>query len=179
MKHAGAFSLALILGSMTVLAQNSGRNGTQPTVARVISGSTNCPVEMRAQWQFGHKWLQKVPSSSNQPPAPGRGIKLTLTNSTFSEIVEVQVTAYGLNSKPQLSLGQATSAGSAIDKTVDLKLNVGPKSEASAVLFLPGFTSVTLVNVDSIHYAGGSTWHPSALHTCHVIPDLAMLISRR
>jgi hypothetical protein len=180
MKHAGAFSFVLVLGSMTLLAQSSGRDSKQPAVARVVQGSVNCPVEMQAQWQFGRKWLQKLPANNNQPAGPGRGIKLTLTNSTFREIVGVRITAYGLNSKPQLSPARATAEdSSAIDKSFDLKIKVDPKSEASTDLSLPGFTSVTLINVDSIRYAGGSTWRPSTLHTCHVVPDGAILIGSR
>jgi hypothetical protein len=181
MKHAGgAFSFVLILGSMTLLAQSSGRDSKQPAVARVVPGSLNCPVDMQAQRQVGVGELQKLPVRSDQPAGPAQELRLTLTNPTFREIVGVRITAYGLNSKPQLSPARATAEdSSAIDKSFDLKIKVAPKSETSADLSLPGFTSVTLINVDSIHYAGGSTWAPSALHTCHVVPNAVMLISSR
>ena len=180
MKHAGAFSFALVLGSMTLLAQSSGRDSKQPAVARVVPGSLNCPVDMQAQRQVGVGELQKLPLSTDQPAGPAQEIRLTLTNPTFAKIIGVQITAYGLDSKGQLSPAQTAAAeSSTINKTVDLKLNVDPKSVAFTDLLLPGFTSVTLINVDSIHYAGGSTWHPSALHTCHVVPNGMMLISSR
>lgn len=180
MKHAGAFSFALVLGSMTLLAQNSGRDSKQPAVARVVPGSINCPVDMQAQRQVGVGELQKLPLSTDQPAGPAQEIRLTLTNPTFAKIIGVQITAYGLNSKGQLSPARATADdSSAINKSFDLKIKVDPESEASVDLSLPGFTSVTLINVDSIHYAGGSTWHPSALHTCHVVPNGMMLISSR
>lgn len=180
MKYAGAFSFALVLGSMTLLAQSSGRENTQATVARVVPSSSNCPVEMQAQRQMGVGDLQKLPLSTDQPAGPAQELHLILTNSTFAKIVGVQITAYGLNSKGQLSPARTAAAeSSTIHKTVDLKLNVDPKSEAFTDLLLAGFTSVTVINVDSIHYAGGSTWHPSALHTCQAVPDAVMLISSR
>lgn len=179
MKIARAFSFALVVGSMTLLAQSSGRNGRQAVVATVEPGSINCPVEIRAQWQFGRNWLQKVPSSGNQPPGLGRGIKLTLTNPALTEIVGVRVTVNGHISKSRVSPVLTSQDQSEISKTIDLKLNVGPKSEVSTVLFLAGFTSVTLIDVDSIRYANGSTWTPSPVRTCHVVPDSVMLISRR
>jgi hypothetical protein len=177
MKPARAFSLALVLGSMTLPAQNSGHPNTQSAVARVVPGSSNCLVDMRAQWQFGRKWLQNVPSSNAQHPRSGRGIKLTLTNPTSTEIVGARITAYGVDSKPQLSPAGASEASPNINKSFDLKLSVDPKSETSTDLQLAGFASVTFISVDSIRYAGGSTWVRSPLRTCHVVPDAAMLIS--
>jgi hypothetical protein len=56
---------------------------------------------------------------------------------------------------------------------------LNPKSMGSVDLELTGFTSVTLLNVDSIQYAGGSTWQASATHTCHLVPDGTMLIGLR
>jgi hypothetical protein len=177
MKPARAFSLALVFGSMTLLAQNSGQANPQSAVARVVPGSSNCPVDMRAQWQFGRKWLQNVPSSNNQHQRSGRGIKLTLTNPTSKQIVGARITAYGVTSQPQLSPAGASEESSTIHKSFDLKLSVDPKSETSTDLQLAGFASVTFISVDSIRYAGGSTWARSPLRTCRVVPDAAMLIS--
>ncbi|MHB1937693.1 MAG: hypothetical protein ACYCOR_14035 [Acidobacteriaceae bacterium] len=180
MKVARAISIALVLGSMTLLAQSSGRNGKQTVVATVAPGSTNCPMDIRAEKNPGVGQLQKLPAGSAPNSGPSQSLRLTLTNSTFSEIVAVRLTAYGLNSRGQLTPARTTADDSStIHKTVDLKLKVNPKSNASADIFLAGFTSVTLINVDSIRYANGSTWTPSAAHTCHVVPDAAMLISRR
>lgn len=181
MKLAGAFSLALVLGSMTVLAQNSGRDTRKPAVARVEPGSANCPIEMRAQKQSGLSQLRRVaPGTRPLPPMPAQNLHLTLTNSTFSQIVGVRITAYGLNSKGQLAPARTTTDdSSAIKKTLDLKLKVDPKSDVSTNILLTGFTSITYINVDSIRYAGGSTWAPSSAHTCHVVPDGTMLISSR
>ena len=183
MKLAGAFTLALVLGSMTLLAQSSGRHDSQPvdmTVATVVPGSTDCPIEIRAQKNLSVGQLQKLPSSSDQNRGPSQNLHLTLTNSTFSQIVGVRITAYGLNSKGQVTPARTTADdSSAIRKTLDLKLKADPKSNASTDILLTGFTSVTYINVDSIRYAGGSTWLPSALRTCHVVPDATVLISSR
>ncbi|MHB1960186.1 MAG: hypothetical protein ACYCO5_14330 [Acidobacteriaceae bacterium] len=180
MKLAGAFSLALVLGSLTLPAQSSGRHDTQPAVATVVPGSSNCPVDIRAQKNLGAGQLQTLPAGSDRNPGLGQNLHLTLTNSTFAQIIGVRITAYGLNSKGQVTPARTTADdSSAIKKTLDLKLKVEPKSNASTDILLTGFTSVAYINVDSIRYADGSTWTPSAAHTCHVVPDAAMLISRR
>jgi hypothetical protein len=179
MKLVGLCSIAVVLGSMTSLAQGSGRNVSQPAVASAILGSMNCPVDMRAQKGLSGQFLQ-APVNGQQNSGPSQNLHLTLTNSTYSEIVGVRVTAYGLNANGQLTPAElASSSSSAIEKTVDLKLEVSPKSIGSVDLELTGFTSVTLLNVDSIRYAGGSTWQPTAQRTCHFVPDGTMLISSR
>lgn len=180
MKLAGVCSFALVLGSMMLLAQSSGREVSQSVVATVVPGSTNCPIDIHAQKNLGVGQLQKLPASNDQNRGPGQTLHLTLTNSTFSQIVGVRMTAYGHNSQGQVTPARtAADDSSTIKKTLDLKLKVDPKSDASASILLTGFTAVTYINVDSIRYAGGSTWHPSALQTCHVVPDATMLISSR
>jgi hypothetical protein len=185
MRHAGAISFALVLGSMTVLAQTSGRTNSQLAetaqlaVLRAMQPSGSCPVDMQAQRQISVQ-SQAVTTGSSRQAGPFQELHVTFTNSTLAQMVGMRLTVYGFNAKGQLSPAQATaSATSTINKTVDLKLTVGPQSQASIDLRLAGFTSVSFINVDSIHYAGGSTWHPSAAHTCRVFPNGMMLISSR
>ena len=180
MKLVGLCSIAVVLGSMTSLAQVSGRNVSQPAVAGVVPGSTSCPVDIRAQRDLGAGQLQQVPAKNQQNSGPSQNLHLTLTNSAYTEILELRVTAYGLNAKGQVTPArEAANKSSAMQETFDLNLKVDPKSMGSVDLVLTGFTSVTFLNVDSIRYAGGSTWQPSALRTCHVVPDATMLISSR
>lgn len=179
MKLVGLCSIAVVLGSMTSLAQASGRNASQPAVLSAIAGSTSCPVDIRAQKGLSGQFLQ-VPVNGQQDSGPSQNLHLTLTNSTYAEIAGVRVTAYGLNAKGQITPAEtASSDSSAMQKSFDLKLKVDPKSMGSVDLVLTGFTAVTYLNVDSIRYAGGSTWQPTAQRTCHFVPDGTMLISSR
>jgi hypothetical protein len=178
MKLVSLCSIAVVLGSMTCLAQTSARNST--AVIGVTPGSINCPVDIRAKRGLGAGQMQRGLDNGQQDPGPSQNLHLTLTNSTYAQIVGVRVTAYGLNAKGQVTPAEtASTTSSAMQKTFDLKLNVDPKSVGSVDLVLAGFTSVTLLNVDSIRYAGGSTWQPTAQRTCHIVPDGTMLISSR
>jgi hypothetical protein len=180
MKLVALCSIAVVLGSMTSLAQNSGQNLSTIVVAGVVSGSSTCPVDIRAQKGFSAGQFQTVPDKDQQASGPTQPLHLTLNNSTYSKIVGVRVTAYGLNAKGQLTPASAeANTSSAMQKSFDLKLTVDPKSTGSVDLVLSGFTAVTYLNVDSIHYAGGSTWQPSAQHACRVFPNGAMLIGSR
>ena len=178
MKLADLCSIAVVLGSMTCFAQSSAHN--QPAVAGVVTGSTNCPVDIDAQKNSGGGQSQPVPAKGQKDQGPSQNLHLALTNSSYAQIVGVRVTAYGLNAKGQLTPATSESVtSSAIEKSFDLKLVVDPKSTGSVDLVLSGFTAVTVLNVDAIHYAGGSTWQPASQQVCHVVPDAAMLIDNR
>ena len=180
MKLAGLCSIAVVLGSMTCLAQTSGRNVSKPAVTVVIPGSMNCPVDISAKRGLGPGQMQRSLDNGKQDPGPSQALQLTLNNTSYSEIVGVRVTAYGLNATGQLTPAETnSSASSAMQKSFDLNLKVNPKSTESLELMLNGFTAVTYLNVDSIRYAGGSKWQPTAQHTCHVVPNGMMLISNR
>ena len=176
MKHEGAVSLALFLGSMTLMAQSSRRNTTQPAVASVARASMNCPVDMQAQRQIGPG---TTALTATRQQGPVQTLRLILNNPKFAEIVDLHITVYGLNSKGRISPAQTAAKSSEITKSIDLKLKVDPKSQTAIDLVLPKFTSVSVVDLDSVHYADGSTWLPSADQTCHVFPDGEMLISSR
>jgi hypothetical protein len=180
MKLVGLCSIAVVLGSMTSLAQSTGHKVSLPAVAGVLSGSTNCPVDMRAQRALAAGQLQQVPAQGQQNSGPSQNLHLTLNNPSYSEIRGVRVTAYGLNAKGKITPAEMASGDSSgMQKSFDLKLKVNPKSTASVELALTGFTAVTFLNVDSIRYAGGSTWQPTVKQTCHVVPNPTMLISSR
>jgi hypothetical protein len=180
MKLVGLCSIAVVLGSITSMAQASGHKVSQPAVASVIPGSMNCPVDITAKRGLGRGQMQRSLDNAQQYPGPSQALQLTLNNTSYSEIVGVRVTAYGLNASGQLTPAEtASSDSSAMQKSFDLKLKVNPKSTASVELELTGFTAVSYLNVDSIRYAGGSKWQPTAQRTCQVVPDGMMLISSR
>ena len=180
MKLAGLCSIAVVLASMTCVAQTSGRKVSTPAVTVVIPGSVNCPVDFSAKRGLGPGQMQRSLDNGQKDQGPSQALQLTLNNTSYSEIVGVRVTAYGLNAKGQFTPANAElNDSSAMQKSFDLNLKVSPKSTGSVKLVLNGFTAVTYLNVDSIRYAGGSKWQPTAQHTCHVVPDGAMLISSR
>jgi hypothetical protein len=176
MKLVALGSIALVLGSITSLAQTSGRKA--PVVVTVVPGSINCPIDVRAEKDLGPGQMENA--NGKHDPGPSQNLHLTLTNPTYSQIVGVHITAYGLNAKGQLTPANTDSKdSSAMQTSIDLKLKVDPKAIGSADIVLSGFTSVTLLKIDSIRYGGGATWQPSAKQTCHVVPDGAMLINGR
>jgi hypothetical protein len=181
MKATNAVSLALFLGSMTLLAQtterNSGRNPTKPAVASVALPTTNCPINMQARRQSS---TRQALIGKNAPSGPKQNLLFTVINPTFQQVVRVHITVHGLNANARVSPAQTAAMDSSeITKSMDLELKVGPKSQASKDLLLPGFTSVSSIDLTEVGYADGSGWRVSAHHTCRAVPDGMMLISRR
>ncbi len=107
-------------------------------------------------------------------------LQLTLNNRKYTEIVGLHITVHGVDAKARLFPAQTVAKNSSdIQKSIDLKLKIDPQSQTSTELFLPAFTWVSMVNLDSVNYADGSVWHSSAQHSCEIYPDGFMLISRR
>lgn len=173
-------SIAVVFGSVTCVAQNSGQKVSTTITTVVPPTNSTCPVDFSAQKGIRAAQMQRVPDKAQADQDPSQPIQLTLNNSTYSKIVGVRVTAYGLNAKGQITPADAeANTSSAMQKSFDLKLSVDPKSTGSVDLVLSGFTAVSYLNVDSIRYAGGSTWQPSAQQICHVVPNGFMLIGNR
>ena len=53
------------------------------------------------------------------------------------------------------------------------------KNQAEADLVLPGFTSITRLDLRTIEYDDGSTWTPAGHQSCSVAPDRFMLVAGR
>lgn len=177
MKAGFVFLFPVVLGSMTLLAQSSAQHDSHPSVASVGSVSMDCPIDMRAQRQSG---VGAVVPTADRNKGPVQELAFTLKNSTPKEIVDLQITVHGINSKGRVSPLKTSSADSSqIQKSLDLKLKIGPESRTSTTLVLPGFTAVRSIELDSVNYAGGSSWRSSTVHSCHIYPDATMLISKR
>ncbi len=75
-----------------------------------------------------------------------------------------------------------TDAGGNADKvtTVDLRFNQSGQAEAKSTVstsfLLPGFTSVSLITLQSMTFSDGSTWTPTKGQICRTSPDLLMRI---
>ena len=62
-------------------------------------------------------------------------------------------------------------------KTVDVALDVKGNSSASGELSFDHFSTISTIDVNSVTYADGSTWHAPSPGACSVAPSLIMRIS--
>ena len=174
-----AFSLALVLGSLTFTSQGFGQVFSGgPRINGVPLASESCPVQMNARHEWG--LTAKVATDKAPPKGIGQQLHIALTNAKSEEITGIKITVYGSSGKGSLLSARVADANSPeATKTFDLKLTVGAKEDASTDLWVSGLTAVTHIDLDTVTYVDGSKWSSSALETCHFKPDAMMLISKR
>jgi hypothetical protein len=179
-------------------AQNSGhstdQDGTRafkhdfakPSTLAIVTlrEGHNCPIYMRAQQRSGEDLLRTSQSGGTpevKPVGPTQRIHLILGNMANSaNITQVEVTVQGTSGKNRTVQTMLTPDGvSDVAKAFNLPVNIGKDEGASTNLTLHGFTSVQSINLESVTYADGSTWNPSATRTCSIAPDPLVLVSGR
>ena len=178
MNNAAVFSLALVLGSLTVTAQGFAQTLSGPRMNGASTMSAGCPVGMQAQHDIAGGDLVAI--NGDRPKGVGQQLHITLTNSKSAEIAGIKITVHGSAANRSLlptDVAEADALGA--KKTIYLKMTVGAKKDASTDLWVSGLTAVTLIDVDTVTYADGSNWRSSALESCHFGPDHVMLISSR
>jgi hypothetical protein len=185
MKRATLLPLVFLCATTCTLAQNA----ASLTLAR--AHRTACPVGMEATHG------RSLPVSMNASPAPPQGpaingralvpqpprapainqqIHLVMTNFGSRDIVSAQFTAHGFSNKQRTIYAGAAQVPD-LSSTVNVVVDVKGNGHASSDLSLSHFTAVASIDLNSITYADGSTWHSTSPGACKVIPDMVMLIA--
>ena len=169
MIRAGILPLVLLFAAPIVIAQSK---STVLTLPRTPDAS--CPVGMQARHGAGIPVGMNAGRSPITPPA--QKIHLTMTNLLAHEIVSAQFVVHGYSNKRR-AMNLANSSNPDLAKTVELVLDVKGKSEASSDLSLSRFAAVTSIDLSSITYADGDTWHTPSPEACSIDPDSMMLVA--
>ena len=178
MNRRSAFPLVLFLGVASIPAASFGLSHSQSTTLQGVPESTDCPIDMRVQFQSPYGAARPVDKA--HADENGLQLHIDLGNLKSVAIVGADVTVHGFTTKGRVSPARVSQAdASDITKDIYLHFKVNGKTNASADIQLDGFGAVRYVELNSVHYADGSTWRSSAQRTCHVAPDAAMLISSR
>ena len=177
----GAF-LVILLGAAVGSAQNSTPSKSDQTAPSTVFRYTgqsahfsgaNCPVGLRAQ-RRGPGNVVIVDGPNRYVSSPG--VHLLFDNWQPNSIVAVTVTVHGYDAKVRtLPVGSGDS--SELRKTVELNVNVSTGKTAGADLTLQPLATVSRVDLESVEYADGTRWSASEGKTCHVVPDLFMLVA--
>jgi hypothetical protein len=187
MIRARIFPLVFLFVVPTIFAQQAVMPGnTQSTVLHLPrAAEASCPVGMQARHGAGVPVSRNAgpPIEKRSPNAPAfthtreQRIHLTMTNLLSREIVSAQFVVHGYSNKGRAMNLANSSSEPDLAKTVDVVLDVKGKSEASSDLSLTRFTAVTSIDLTSITYADGNTWHTPSPEACSVTPDMIMLVA--
>jgi hypothetical protein len=173
MKYAGILPLAMVFATTSALGQY-----TLPT--RV--DPAKCPVGMQVthSGRFVERNAKSGPSDDVVPSIPEQRINLKMTNLLPHDIVNAEITARGFSHNWRVIFVSDTPGVQEtrdLAKTVAVALDVKGNSSASRELSFAHFSVIRTVEVNSVTYADGSTWHASSPAACSVAPSLIMPIS--
>ena len=177
-------SFAIVLGSLTASAQGLAQAGTEALSLHTLSASANCPVGLTAKRGIGQGGILAIDGGQRQ--RVGQELQVRLTNWRSAEVAGIRITVHGFSGKGGLlstdssmvdSLNSDNAGPQEARKTFDLHMTIGANKESSTSLWLNRFTAISLIDINSITYANGLTWHSSAQETCHFAPEGATLIS--
>lgn len=146
-----------------------------------------CPISMQVRQRMGGATVA-VDANGMKRKVFAQRLRLFLNDlradSPGGKIVSATVTVHGTSTKARMQpAGSASGASFGPDsgsmvRTVNVDLAQWGEPGVSGDFLLPGFTSASRVDLESVTYDDGSVWKLSGNETCRVAPDPLMLINR-
>ena len=154
----------------------------------------DCPVSMRAEQGSGGGLRftrnSQSPGLGAAQPEIAQKIHLSVDGrKETSRVVAARVTVHGTGDNwrmvpaGQMPDGFADSKSGEIKRSLEIifhrdgSVDADSRNGDSADMVLSGFTSVRSITIDSLTYADGATWIPSAGKSCRVAPNPLMLVN--
>jgi hypothetical protein len=178
-----AFALFAATASSAQIAQQRSYGTTsienlqqQSSTTLVVEIPAACSVNMRALQGSGTGLLAVRGQQTTNGMA--QRIHLVLANGKSAQVMSARVRVRGLSGKNRIAhAASSTDITPDLSRTLQAAFTPESGTAVSADLFLPGFTSVSSVELESITYKDRSTWNVPGPQFCHVAPDAMMLIA--
>jgi hypothetical protein len=169
MKSASILSLAIMLATTPMFGQSF----TLPP----RMDPAKCPVGLQVthSGRFAERNAKSGPADDVAPSLSEQRLDFKMTNFLPREIVNAEITVHGFSHKGRYIPVSAPTPDLA--KTVDVALDVKGNSSASRELSFARFSAIRTIDVNSVTYVDGSTWHASSPGACSVAPSLIMPVS--
>jgi hypothetical protein len=157
--------------------------GSAPTVVKTlrspatidIAGQAGCPIGFSASRQSD---LQMMSASDASKAGPAQGLHLTLNNLDMPAIQNIEVTVYGTSTKGRV-LPVDMQSNDTVTKTFALHRISGDASLSDADVWMHHVGSLSWVDLISITYADGTTWHAAENLKCRAVPSNFLLVGRK
>jgi hypothetical protein len=165
-------SLFFLLAGTSAFAQVS------PTTFTLRSSDTlGCPVGFNASRQANGQIMSAKDANQNSPV---QGLHLTLGHRGYTprDIQSIEVTVYGTSPRARV-LPLAQQASDTVSKTFAFQRTSGDATLTDADVWMNQVGSLTAVDLISVSYADGTTWHPAANQKCRAIPSNFLLVTKR
>jgi hypothetical protein len=145
---------------------------------------STCPLDMKVR-QGLNQHMVAVDKDGWRHDRPAAKLHLVINDSKLpkpvSGIVKATVTVHGTNGRNRTlpAIARAEGAMADIAKTLTVSMTAEDHRLVSGEILLPGFTSTTMVDLESVTFANGESWTLSGDTACHVAPDPLMLVADR
>jgi hypothetical protein len=172
---AGAFTFAQTSSNPTRILKNSTTGKAADSVVFYANRPDNsgCPVGFFASRQATG---QIMTAGDARQAGPAQGLHLML-NLTAPAIESIEITVYGVSSKARVLPAGPTPED--VSKTFELQRGAGSNSLSDADVWMHNVGSLSRVDLISIHYADGTTWHATENLKCRAIPSNFLPIATR
>lgn len=168
---------ALLICSSMLLAQDRIQTSTTVLVLPFNSTFGSCPIGMHARQGIWDHTLKVNQGEQRKSKTPfGQRIVLTLLDTHPASVVAATLMVRGFDGKDHMMQAAADSPGDAA-RTLHAVFAKQADGNVSADIYVPGFTSVTSLQLQEVSYADGSVWSVTGSNVCRVAPDPLMLIA--
>jgi hypothetical protein len=158
------------------VGQGRAQGSDQPTVLRTSPAGGDCPIGISARRGLSAGAVATDKGKPEDRGVPFQQLQILMKNLKAVGVTGAEITAHGT----AVGSGQLVPAvnpdGSTASKTVEVRIDVGPGTEKSTDLTLRGFTSVLNLELNSVTFADGTSWHGSAAHACRIDLSKFMLV---
>jgi hypothetical protein len=174
MNRFSVIATLILLGS-TAFSQTADTH-SRTRVFSTADDSSNCPIEIRAKVEVGVEGPRGLQRIVSDPGDNEQKLQITLMNSESLVVRQSQITVYALPTGIRVEPAVLYSLGAnpvEIPKTFTIKRTVQAGESASVGLSIAAASTVTGINLDSLTYADGTSWHPSFRESCQAINTAA------
>ena len=141
---------------------------------RGFPSNSGCPVGFFASRQATG---QIMSAGDAKQAGPAQGLHLTLNHLTEPAIESIEITVYGVSSKARVLPAGPTPED--VSKTFELRRSAGSNSLSDADVWMHNVGSLSRVDLISITYADGTSWHATENFKCRAVPSNFLLVDSK
>jgi negative regulator of sigma E activity len=180
MNRTRALSLLFFLGS-TAFSQTTGKQAAPESLLKQFSSAAlqaNCPIQVKAGLYLTGEVPGAEPIENGRTTERRQRIHITLANPE-SEVALVQLTVYGfpVGVRVDPAVAYASHEGSPvvhnnpaeIQKTIVFDRAVAAGQSTSIDISVRDFSIVSSIDLNSVTYSDGSSWHPANHKYCQAV----------